>query len=328
MPAVTRVQLGVKDETTWNTPVVVDRFFEFAADSSEPDIRRIESRNMRAGSRVQRADRWVPWRAGATAEISADVLSKGWAWWLKHMLGTSGTTGPTDSAYVHTGTIGDLRGDSFTMQSNKPLHPADSDQPFTYSGCKITRWELGCTAAGLLEFMASIDAADFSTATSLASASYPTGAVEPFSFIGATLTIGGSAYNFAESFRISCDNGLRTDEYRLRGSGLKSEQQEVAFRAIEWSIDADFDSLTQANRVYSATAAGAMATIVATFEAPTLIGATSKPLVVVTIDQARFDAAPQAISGPDPLKQRLSGKAVFSSNSAVTVAVTNADATA
>lgn len=329
MALINQFQVGVKDESTYGTEVVVDRFFEAFGSGLKPDHRRIESRNMRAGTRVLRRDRFAVWKAGARGDITLEPLSKGFAWWLKHMLGSSSTGTVSDSAYTHTGTIGDLRSKSFTYQDNRPFFPADTNQAYTFFGCKIPSWDLMCNAGGLLEFRATIDAQDYDTSTSLASASYPTGTVEPFSFVGASISIDGSSYAYADSVKVSCDNALRTDDYRLRSSGLKLEQLENDFRAISWELSADFDSLTQANRFYSATAAGAYCTVVATFEAPTLIGSSSKPQIILTIDNARFDDAENGVSGPNPLKQRLSGKGLFDgTDSALTVAVVNADATA
>lgn len=329
MPLVSRAQVGVKNESTYGTAVVVDKFAEFYQDTVKPDHRRISSKNMRAGTRVARTDRFAVWRAGAGGDFGFEVLSKGFAFWLVHMLGTVATTGPAETVvYTHTGTIGDLKGDSFTYQTNRPFFPADTDQPFTFSGGKVSSWEMGCKVGEPLMFRGSLDFQDYLTATGLASASYPSGTVEMFTFLGATVSIGGSQYDFSESFTVGCDNKLQTGDYRLRASGLKQEPHESDFRAVTWALDADFDSLTQFNRFASATAAGAVATVVATFAAPTLIGSTLYPTITVTIDGARFDEFDNSVDGPTPLKQKLSGTGLFDgTDSALTVAVKSVETT-
>lgn len=327
MPLVSKFQAGFKDESVWGTAVTVDRFCEAHTSTILPDHRRIESKNMRAGARVQRSTSFAVWKAGASGTFGFEPLSKGFGWWLKHMLGTVASSSVTDSRYVHTGTIGDLRGDSFTFQDNRPFSPSDTDQPMTFEGGKVTSWDLSCASGGLVDFKATLDFENYATATALAAASYPTGTVEPFSFVGAAVSIGGSTYNFSDSVRVTCDNRLRLDRFPLKATGLKDEQIENDFRGISWEIGAEFDAMTQFNRFASATAAGALATIIFTFVAPTLVGVSVYPELVVTIDQARFDALDNGVTGPNQLMQKLSGRGLFNSNSALTVEYKSADAT-
>lgn len=326
MPAVTKYQLGYKDEVTYGTPLVVDRFAEFLTWGVKPQRGRIEGGGLRAGSRVQRTDRFVTVNNGAAGDATMEVMSKGFGFWLKHMLGTVATTAAVDGKTIHTGTIGDLKGDSFTAQVNKPFHPADTDQAFTYEGGKVTKWQLANQVNGLLIATLSLDFEDVSTATALATASYPT-AMELFSFVGASITVGGTAFE-ATDVNISGDNMLKVDRQYLRNSSLKKEPIEQDRRAISWSLAADFEDLTQYNRYVSETAAGALATIVATWQAPTLIGVTAKPTIVVTIDNARFDDHDTPISGPGPLSQTLSGRGLYDgTDSAVSIAYGTADVT-
>lgn len=325
MPAVTKFQLGAKDEVTYGTPVTVDRFFEFNSWNVKPQRGRIESAGLRAGQRVQRADRWVPLNNGAAGDANFEVLSKGFGFWLKHMLGSVSSSAAVDGKTTHTGSIADLKGDSFTAQVNKPFHPADTDQAFTYEGGKITKWQLANSVNGLLMATLSMDFEDVSTATALATASYPAGTVELFSFVGGTITVGGSQVDMTD-FTVACDNMLKVDRQYIRGNSLKKEPTENGFRAVTWSCAADFESLTQYNRYVSDTAAGALATIVATWQAPTLIGVSSKPTIVVTIDEARFDDHTADISGPAALQQQLSGRGMFDgTTSAVTIEYGSAD---
>lgn len=326
MPAVTKYQLGTVDEVTYGTPVTPTRFHEFLTWGVKSQRGRIEGGGLRAGTRVQRSDRFVTVNNGAAGDATMEVLTKGFGFWLKHMLGSVATAAAVDGKTVHTGTIGDLKGDSFTAQVNKPFHPADTDQAFTYHGGKVTKWQLANQVNGLLIATLSFDFEDVDTSTALATASYPT-SMELFSFVGATITVGGTAFEATDA-TFAGDNMLKVDRQYLRASALKKEPIEQDRRAITWSLAADFEDLAQYNRYVSETAAGALATIVATWQAPTLIGTTSKPTIVVTVDNARFDDHDTAIGGPGPLSQTLSGRGLYDgTDSAVSIAYGTADIT-
>jgi len=320
-------QVGVKDEVTYGTPVVVDRFYEFNSESVTPNHARIESAGLRSDTRVQRSDRFVPNFKGAAGAFSLDVMTKGFGWWLKHMLGTSATVGPTDSAYTHTGTVGSLLGDMFTWQVNRKFNDAETDQAFTYEGGKVTSWEIACAVDGLLTAMLNLDFEDELTATGLATASYPT-AMDHLSYAGGALTIGGTSVPITD-FKVAVDNGFKTERYHLRSSTRKKQPSEAKRRNITWEVVADFDALTQYNRVKSTTAAGALAQIIATFTGPTLIGSSTYPSLTITIPAARFDGTLPTIDGEDPLMQTLSGRGLFDGSlSPITVAYVSLDATA
>jgi len=320
-------QLGVKDESTYGTPVTVDRFFEFNAESLKLDMGRVESKGHRTGGLVMRSDRTVPYRKGAGGDVALDVLSKGFGFWLKHMLGSVATAGPTDSAYTHTGTIGYIAGDSFTAQVGRAKID-NTVQPFTYHGCKVASWKLACNVDGLLVASLSIDAEDEDTSTSLATASYPA-SMEPLSFVGGTIEFDAGAVDVF-SAEVACNNNLWMERRFQRASGtLKKEPIDQGDRQVTWSCDAEFDSTTHYDKFRSATMAGMYAAVTMQWTALGLIGATSVPTVLVTLPKARFDAAEGInVAGTGRIRVKYSGPAHFDgTNSAVTVAYTTADAT-
>lgn len=143
-------QLGVVDESTYGTPVVVSRFFEYNSEDISPDQGRTESAGLRVGNRTRRADRYEPFRRGAAGSLMFDVPTKGFGFWLKHMLGTVASGTIVDSNYTHTGTEGSLLGKFFTTQLNRPFNPSGTAQAFTYHGGKVADWELSCDLDGVL----------------------------------------------------------------------------------------------------------------------------------------------------------------------------------
>lgn len=303
-------QLGVKDEVTYGTLVTPDRFFEFLSEGLAAETGRVESPGIRAGTRVLRSDRRVPYINGVTGSIELDVLSLGWSWWLKHLLGTVATTGPAETTvYTHTGTVGDLTGDFFTLQVGVPQIGGATITPKTVTGCKVTSWELACKAGETLKFKADIDGQTLDHTTGLATASYPA-AVEPITFIRGVVTVGGTQVDVAE-FSVKVDNTLKTDRRYLRTNALKKEPVESGTRKVSVELKCDFENLTHQNRVLSTTAAGAQAQVVLVCEGLTTIGTTLKPKVTITVPVVMFDGDTPAVGGPDVVDQSLKGVGLY-----------------
>lgn len=327
MPLTT--QLGFKTESTYGTAVVVDRFAEYETESIGPDRATIESPVMRSGTRGMREDRFIPYVPSYSGGITMPVLSKGFGWWLLHMLGASSTGSVTDSTYTHTGTIATLCGDSFTLQLNRPLGVCqDTDQAFTYEGGKISDWTLSCEQGGYVKAEMNMVFEAGTTATALASASYPTGMeLLPFGLSG--LTVAGSDLA-VKSWSVSCNNGLKVDRMQIRNSYQIKEPVESAFREVTFSATVDYEALaTVYNRVISSTASGSMAAVVITSLAPTLAGASTYPGLVITMDKVRFDEGHPNVTGPDMAEISLTGKALIpASGTWLSVAFRSVDATA
>ena len=319
-------QLGLKNEVTYGTAVTVDRFTEYNSEKIVANRSRIEYTGLRAGQRVQRSDRFVPINKGASGPIVLNPLSVGWGFWLVHMLGTVATGSTADSVTPHTATIGSLVGDAFTAQANRFEAGTATNRAFTWEGGKVASWELANDVDGLLTATYNCDFEDEKTGTALASASYPSGG-ELFSWAGGAVTIAGTGTPVT-GVKIGCDNGQKLDRHHIRGTTLKRQPVENTQRMITWELTPDFETLVDYNRFVSNTAAGALATIVATWTAPTLVGTATYPIIQVTIDNARFDAADPSVSGPEMLMNPMSGRGLFDgTDSAITIVYTTADAT-
>lgn len=317
-------QLGTKTETVVGTAVTVDTFHEFVSEGLEAQYATIDSNGLRPGRRYRSLTRSTKYVDGAEGDIELEVGSKGFGFWLYHMLGAKAApVGPTDSAYTHVFTPGALAGLSFTTQIGRPFSDGSSVQPFTYSGCKINTWELSNSNDGNLMATLGVVAMGEDTATALATASYPTG-LETFSWAGGSVSIGGVSFELATEVSVSGNNNLNTDLRYLRNSTTKGEARENGYREGEFSLTAEFDSLTQRNRVASATVAGAIAEIVLRWEGKALIGATTYPSLEVVIN-ARFDEFSSTVGGPESLMQELSG--VYGDTGAIEITYVTTDAT-
>lgn len=301
-------QLGVVKEVTYGTPVVVTRFFEMVSESIAEEYARVESASLRDSQRVLRADRWAPNFKGASGTVELEVMSKGFGFWLEHMLGTVTTSGPAETtAYTHVGKIGSLTGKAFTCQVGRP-DTSGTVRAFTYEGGKITGWELSNSVDGVLIARLDTDFENVLTATALATDSYPT-AMEVLTFVGGSVSIGGSALSVTD-FTLRANNNLKTDRYFVRANTQKKEPLENGMREYTVSCTVEFEDMTQYNRVASATVAGAQADILAKWEG-SLAGATTlKNTLQVDLDTVRWDSFTPQVSGPELLTATLEGKVV------------------
>ena len=321
-------QLGMIKEVTWGTPLTVTRFFEFDSESIKPDTTVWESASMRASTRGVRADRAMSWVHGFSGTIVMPVLSKGFGMMPEHMLGLVTTTGPVDAVTTHTGTVATLCGKGLTVQVNRPLGACgDTPQAFTFEGGKISKWTLKQEQGGVLMFEADLLFEAGTTATALATASYPASA-EFIPWSTTALTIGGTAVP-VKSWEVSCDNKLDGDRKKIRNSTQRQEPVETGPREVMFKCEADFEALATAyNRVVATTAAGEQAAVVITADAPTLVGVSALAGVTITMSAVRFDEANPNADGPGIISQSISGKALVpAAGSFISVAYRSADVT-
>lgn len=323
----TDFQFSVAKESTYGTAVTPTRTFEYESESIESSEGRTESDPLRTGSGFARADRFTPYFEEASGSVSISVLTKGFGFWLEHMLGTVATTGPAETAaFTHTATEGPLLGKSFTAQVNRPFNPSGTNQAFTFEGGKVKSWTLSNSVDENLMLELDLDFEQERDATALVAPAYPT-LMENFTWAGGSITVGGAAYDVTE-FSCQVDNGIKNDRRQIRGNTDKKEPTSVR-REGTFSLKADFESLAQRNRAHAVTASGTLAQIVATWIGPTLIPGTTTlfPAVTLTLPACRFDSWKASTGGAETLEQELSGVIRWSgTGSPVTLAYRTGDA--
>lgn len=277
-------QWGLKMESTYGTPVVVDRFMEFTSESLKPEYPRLMSSSRRPGQAYTRSDRTA--RPGFTTvggSIKHVVLSKQWGLVPKLAFGTVATSGPAETTvYTHTYSVtaGNLTGVSATMQLGKAFTDG-TVQPLTYAGVKSSGLTLATGIGDLLMCdLNVVHASAEATATALASATYPSGA-EVFSYVGGALTVDAGAVPVsAASFTI--ENNYAKRPKLGNAPGLEPLETSPG-RRVSCSFAAEFTSMSLLNKVRATTAAGGQAAIVLSWQAPTLIGTTLFPKITITI---------------------------------------------
>jgi len=336
-------QLGVKTESTWGTPVVVDTFFEFENESVVAEVSLIEPPAMRTTTRTQRQDRWVRGITGHAGSVSVPVMTKEWGLWLEHLVGGTVTTSSiVDSTYTHSADVGSLCGKGFTLQLNRPYGACgDTNAPFTYEGGKIGNWSLTQEQGGIVMMSADMSFEAMLQTTSLASASYTAG-MEFLPWGASSITVGGLSLPVT-NWTVSCNNGLKDDRLMIRSSYARREPVEASMREIMFEATCDFEALIDgtpaatvgfAQKIWTtaglaATAADSVEAVVITCNGPTLLGATTYPGLTITMSAVRFDEANPNVSGPDMTTISVKGRALVptSAGSTCGLAYRTADAT-
>jgi hypothetical protein len=308
-------QFGFAAEATTaiGTRVTPTRFLEFVSEDITFTKQRIESAGLRAGRRL--THRWAAGIQEVSGSFSVEMAAQGTGLLLKHAIGGVSTTG--SNPYVHTFTPGALDSLALTIQVGRPDH-SGTVNPFDYSGCSITSWELMAEVNQFLMARFSVYGMKEVTSESLASASYPS-TYSPFVFTQGKLEIASSAF-CVRSATVSGDNALETGRHRI--CGTNNAQPKVAIesglRTYGGTISADFESLTAYNRFVN----GTEAALSLEFDA----GASAK---LVISGNVRFDGDTPNVSGPELLEQSLPFKFISSTSdsAAFSAVLTNADST-
>jgi len=303
-------QIGLKTETTVGTIAVADTFFRY----TQEDIR-----NARTILRPQVISSYLTDEAGVSG---GNDISGSWqmplsqvdlATLLKHCFGAVSTTG--SGPYVHTFTPGSLSGEAFTLQ--KGVEALDGTVfPFTYAGTKVASWEITADVDAIVNMTTNVVAMSESVGESLATESLDA-AWAPFSFVDASLTVGGSARNNVRSVTLSGDNGL--EAYRRIGSADSKEPRNTSQRAYTGTISSDFEDLTD----YNLFLAGTESALVVTFS-----NGTESLEITANI---QYDGETPATGGPgETVEQSLPFTCVRSTDdgSTITAVLTNSEATA
>jgi hypothetical protein len=313
-------QAMIATETTYGTYEVPTRSYEFVSETMKLRVERIDSKGLRGGRRI--IGKFAAGKRSAAGDVDFEFSAAGMGLLLQHCLGSDVITGASP-VYTHTCTAADLP-TSFTLQIGKPDISGTVD-PFTYLGCRVTAWEMSLKAGEFLMIKPTIVAQDETTSQTLAAFTDP--AVELLSYVGATLTAGGTQVDISD-FTFKGDNKLDATRFRLRGAATPKEPFENAFRQYTGTATADFESLTQYNHYVAADEL----TLAASFQGAPIPGGAGQNFGVTITANVRYnpDMTP-VVPGPTLLTQPMGFEVISSGASdaaALTVVITNSDAAA
>ena len=305
--------IGVKAETVFGTPVVVDRFYEFLSEGLEKQNNIAQSNGLRAATtpNLRRGTRRAITSKAGSGGTSFEVARTGFGLLFNHMLGGTSTVvqqGVT-TAWLQTHSLGDLGGKSLTVQKGVPQTDG-TVKPFTFHGCKVSDWEFSIAPDEILQLGVTFDAEDVDTATTLATPSYS--ATKVFHFAQGALTVGGTAVAAVTNASVAGNNNLKTDRFYLGSAGLKKEPLQSGYPEVTGSLDAEF--VSQAT-FYDLHAADTAAALTLTFTGDVISGAYSE-YVKITVPEVHFTGDTPKVGGPEVVVQNVEWEAAFDGTNA------------
>jgi hypothetical protein len=302
-------QLGIGQESAWGTSVTPTRFIEFNGESMKYDPTWLEPNALHKGLKYKRLSRATVSRSSVTGDITFDVNTLGMGMLVRNMLGstTATTTLISGSAYKQVHVPGDFRGLGMTVQVGRPEASSGTVRPFTYEGCKVSKWDFSLKDNDTPNLKLTLDGQAEATATALATASYLSGSTT-YNFSQATLKLGGTATTSAgettissgvtvatiiKEISISGSVPMATDRYGVGNGGQKAEQLENGIPTITGKLSAEFNK-TELYDLYTA-ASGTTLQLDLTGAA---IGGTNY-LFSFIIPALKLKAASPTVGGPD-----------------------------
>ena len=303
--------LGIASEDTFNTYKAPDHFTEFTSEGLNYTKNAMASQGLRAGGVLPRVQRRVVTTFAGGGPVSFDLQSRGLGLWLAHAMGSF----PSKVGGSFTFTLGDSNTHSFTTQVGVPQF-SGTVTPKTLTGCKITDWTLAVPNAGIATMQATIDAAGFTTAQSLATPSYSTNGTV-FQFAGAAIKLGGSTVAYITDYSLTVANTLKTDRYTIGGAGAKREQIVNGFRSITGTVNAEFIDTTGFAAILADTTVSLQLTLTAGSE-----------VLDITVPAVKFEGDAPQVGGPEAVMQTLNFTGFDDgTNAPLTVVYTTADTT-
>ncbi|MBB5804656.1 hypothetical protein F4560_004424 [Saccharothrix ecbatanensis] len=328
--------VGTKDEVTYGTPVAVNKFYVFNSETVEGDYSNvIMSAGLKAGEYTVNSERVARNPKGASGNLELEFDNQGFAFWLKHMLG-SVTTGATALGVTeHTFKLGDTAGKSFTLQ--KKLHDSEGNAHImTYQGGKVTEWELSNSVDNFLMLNLGLDFQKENVGAGAGplaaqTPTYPTG-VKTFKFFEGSVTVGGSTREIID-VSLKGNKNLKTDRYYINGTGLKKEPKQNGHDELTIEFTAQFEDLDDQLRVAAAGESDAQAEVVLTWTATEAEAGGGLSTLTITLPVVSFTSASTTIDGIQMLEQTVSGNVLWPANSGqgdnpITVVLLTPDTTA
>lgn len=285
-------QLGFVAESTYGTPVTVNRGVEFVTESLRARPVYHQSEGIRPGRRYG-APRWQT-RQDAGGPVRTEVPTTGMGLWFEHLLGAVATANPETGVYTHTYTPGALSGKSLTLQKGVE-DSGGTVRPFTYEGTKILSADFSVGQDGVLmcdwEFDARRERDDIALASLTIDVPntyrFEQGVVKKDGSTLASVMSVGSAF---------IRNSLATSRYFLGAAGLKAEPKNTPADQIGGSLVCEFQNLTD---FYAAWRAQTPIEIILEFTTDVDLATSDFEIFRLTFEACRFDGDTPQVSNTD-----------------------------
>ena len=250
------ISIGLKKETTYGTPVTVDRFLEVLPDPSlNYEYQTINSKGMKVGaSGVSSLSRRVRTTSQGSGDIDFELVSKGMGTLFEALFGTGASTVVTGATYQQNFSLGALP--SLTIQEGLVLGDTGGTRDAqTFKGCKCSGFEIDLPNGDYATVKSSWDIRAFDSAVAYATPSYSTAVGYHWGIaavtVGGTVTAptttalasGGTAVTNVKAFNVKVDHALSNDRFTMGAAGLKNAPF-AGIRTITGTIEVEHDSTT------------------------------------------------------------------------------------
>lgn len=301
--------VGMVNEVTYKTGVTPTRFPEFTSCSMDFSKSIKQGKGLRVGGRVARSARRVVPTAMGKGDLEMECTSKGmgllWQWWL----GAGTSTNVSGATYQQVFTLADAM-KSATMQVGLP-EVGGSVDPYTWLGVVCDSFEVDFTNADIATVKATLNAGDFTSATSYATPSYVT-TPTLFHFANGSITSGTltppTATTLASGVTTIADirggsfvvNHNNTENRYNFGGGGRQAQPTVGLRDITGKLDFEYDVTTYRDAVLNETPMN----LIVTYTGAAL--STGTETLQFIIPEIKLDSAFPATNGTDLIVQNVS----------------------
>lgn len=255
----TDISVGWKKESTYGTPVTVDRWSEVVDAPWDYDPAIVQGEGLRVGSGgVAPSNRRVLTTQQGKGEFTVELFTRGLGTLLELATGVGASTDvDAGGTYQQNFTLGTGLMPSGTFQVGLP-DATGTVRAHTYAGVTCEGFELSVPNANIATLKTMWHARALSTATALTTVDYSSGDGGSLYHWGlAAITYGGTVTNPADDalasggtaltgvrdFTLSVAHNLAGDRFNMGGSGLPA-QPIPGKRTITGSFTAEFDAVT------------------------------------------------------------------------------------
>ena len=279
------LQVGLGSEGSWNaSSTTINKFIEVTGETLKASYDRVESKGLRTQRILAAKDKFTKGKVDVNGDLEFEWLTNGQGFLLEHMLGASVTT---------TTVVAGVKKHSYSLTSGMTTDGkglaaqivrtdvAGTRQPFTYSGLKVSSWEISAQQGEVCQGKLTFDGANETVSGTAASPTYIAGT--PLVYAGAAISVDGASFE-VKSVSIKGENALKADRYVL-GSNIKKEQVQSGMRTVTGTLGVEFKDVTAYNRVVNAS----VVSFQAKFESLDVITGSTKASLTVTIPDVRFE---------------------------------------
>lgn len=276
MAGVDEVYVGFKKETTYGTPVVVDRFLPILPNTDSLDMQPIvaESQGLRSGGRVARASSSVIVGYEGGGGWGMELQTKGMGTLFEACMGAGVSTLVGGTTYQQNFTLGSS---PLPLTIQKVARLLDGTAaPQTYTGAVCRSLAISVDNNAIATVTPDFDCRAMATATAAASASYASGAATYHSLhaaitIGGTVTAptttalatGGTAVANVSAWNMTLDQALSSSPVKFGAAGLKS-QPKGSKPVPSGTMTIEYDSNTIRDAIIARTTLGMVLTLTTT----------------------------------------------------------------